>query len=234
MTILQVAQKVALRVIGARVDSAFTPSRNRDTVAEIIDLANDVAVDIARSYDWRGLTKMHTITGDGVADAFPFPSDYDRMLKASSIDEPGRWFWNYSPIASVNEWMMLKSSGILVGFPGAWIILGDAFHFTPTPVLGQDAWFPYISTEIVRGVSGTPKESFTADSDTFVLDERILTLGTIWRWKEQKGLEYAEDMQNYELALSQEQTRDKGARTYAVGRRDFPGVRTAYPGKLGF
>src|SRR5690606_13257160 len=130
MTILQVVQKVALRVIGARVDSAFTPSRNRDTVAEIIDLANDVAVDIARSYDWRGLTKMHTITGDGVADAFPFPSDYDRMPKASTVDEPGHWFGGYSPIGSVNDFMSIKSSGVPVGFPGAWIILGDAFHFT--------------------------------------------------------------------------------------------------------
>lgn len=233
MTILQVVQKVALRVIGRKPNSAFSPTADRQTVDEIVDLANDVAIDMARSYDWRKLTEISTITGNGTNDVFPLPSDYDRMVNASTVDEPGTWFWGYTPINTVNDWMSFKSSGAFPGSPGAWIILGDGFHFSPTPALNQKAWFPYISKNVVTGTGGADKDQFTSDTDTFKLDERTLVLGTIWRWKEQKGLEYAEDMQSYELSLSQEQAKDKGARTYAVGRTVFPGVRAAYPYPLG-
>ena len=41
-------------------------------------------------------------------------------------------------------------------------------------------------------------ETFTSDTDTTELNEELLTLSLIWRWNRAKGLDYAEDMRNFE------------------------------------
>jgi hypothetical protein len=79
--------------------------------------------------------------------------------------------------------------------------------------------------------SGSAKAAFTADDDTFVLDERLLTLDCIWRWKAQKGLEYAEHMQNAEIARSKAISDDKGPRILVQGRRRLS-LPVAYPGTI--
>jgi hypothetical protein len=43
---------------------------------------------------------------------------------------------------------------------------------------------------------------FTADTDTFRLDERLFKLGMIWTWKASKGSPYAEDMATFGDALA--------------------------------
>lgn len=231
MAIVDVVKKVALRVIGRQPDSAFSPSTDRQTVDEIVDLANDVAQDISASHDWQALTKIATINGDGSTTKFPLPSDYSRMSLGSSLIDPSTWFWGYVNIPTVTEWLMEDSYGFRRITPGAWIILENQFNFVPAP--SSQAKYPYISKNIVRAGS-TAKPAFTTDNDTFILDERVLTLGTIWRWKEQKGLEYGEDMQTYEIALSQAQARDKGARVLRSGR-PYVGANThlAWPWPLG-
>lgn len=62
----------------------------------------------------------------------------------------------------------------------------------------------------MRLADGTLTGAFTADDNEFLLDDRLLTLGLIWRWKAQKGLDYSEDLQTYEIALAQAQVRDRG------------------------
>ena len=41
-------------------------------------------------------------------------------------------------------------------------------------------------------------EAFANDSDTIVYDEAIFLMGVMWRWKKAKGLDYAEDKDQYE------------------------------------
>lgn len=234
MTILSVGQQVALRVIGNKPISMFTPSRDKQSVAEILDLMGDVAIDIARSHDWQALTTIGTITGDGSTKAFPLPEDYGRMLLASGLIDPATWFWGYVNIPTVMDWLMEESYGFSRITPGAWIILGNQFNFVPAPSSGSEARFPYITRNIFLSGSGEPRETITGDGTTFRIDERLLTLGTIWRWKEQKGLEYAEDMQTFERALSQVQARDAGARVIRRNARTPAfGTRLGWPWPLG-
>jgi hypothetical protein len=60
-------------------------------------------------------------------------------------------------------------------------------------------------------------ELFDADTDEFVLGDRLLTLAIIWQWKAQKGLQYAEDLANYENARKVAIDDDMGASIFAVG-----------------
>ena len=208
--ILPAIKSAILRVTGVVVQEVFTST---DMIAvEMADLVNDVAADIALSHDWRALTKVHQVVGDG-SFAYPLPSDYDRMV-----------------LATVNEWMRFKAGAYSIVSPGGWIIIGDEFQFYPAP--NGTAQYPYISNAWARDVNGVPKSTFTADDDTFVLDDRLLTLGLIWRWLDQKDMPYAEAMQTYETALSQAQTRDRGARVIGTASRHrLSNGRHAYNGR---
>lgn len=229
MSILAALQTAILRCTGTWPTDVYSST---DQVArEFADLANETATDIVAGHDWRALTSVASFVGDGVTEAFDPPADYGRMLADAEIDDQASWFWGYSPIASVNDWMRLKAGGGAIVGPGGWLILGGRFQFYPAPT--GTAQFPYIRKTWAAASDGTPKLAFDADDDTFALSERLLALGLIWRWRAWKGLEYGEDMRNYEIALAQEQGRDKGARVLAsVGPR-FRGVRTAYPWALG-
>jgi hypothetical protein len=224
--ILSSLKSAILRVSGVAVQEVFTST---DQIAvEMADLVNEVADDIAKSHDWRGLTKVYEIVGDG-SEAYSLPSDYDRMVLASEVDDASNWFWGYEPFESVNDWMRFKSGTYSIISPGGWIILGGEVNFYPAP--NGTAQFPYVSNEWAIDADSSRKHGFTADTDIFVLDERVLTLGLIWRWLDQKDMDYSEAMQTYELALSQAQARDKGARVLRTPSRRLPGARVAYSGR---
>lgn len=216
-----------LRVQGVAIQQAFSST---DLVAlEMADLANEVAADIVASHDWRALTKVATVVGNGGL-AYPLPADYDRMTLASEVDDAATWFWGYDNFESVNEWMRFKSGTYSIVSPGGWIIIGGELQFYPAP--NGTAQYPYVSNLWARAADGTPKAEFTADDDTFVLDERLLTLGLIWKWNAQKGQDYSEALSDYEMALGQKQGRDKGSRLLRTPRRyGVPGARLAYAGR---
>lgn len=230
MTVGTAIATAALRVTGDRIPSAFSSA---DQIAvELADLANDVARDIAESHQWNVLTKIATITGDGTQTAFDMPSDYDRMLIGGGVQNANSWLWDYRHVPSVEEWLHLTNRGF-VGLRNAWIILGGQMQFNPAP--SGTANFAYVSSMFARGEDGTLKREFTQDDDTFLLSESLLTLGMVWRYREQKGLEYAEDMAAYGISLSQQQVRDGGPsvirRSSSVGR--YANARTAWPWSLG-
>lgn len=229
MSILPALQSAILRCTGERPNDVFSST---DQVAlEFADLSNEVATDIAKAHDWRDLVGIVQFVGDGTTEAFQKPADYDRMLADAAMADAASWLWGYTPIQSVSEWMDLRSGTGPTLSPGGWIILSGNFVFYPAPT--GTAETPYMRNAYATDEVGSAKSAFSADTDSFVLSDRLLTLGLIWRWKEWKGLEYAEDMRNYEIALAQEQSRDKGARVIAARRPLSRGVNAAHPYALG-
>lgn len=85
---------------------------------------------------------------------------------------------------------------------------GNQLLSNPAPVAGHTWAFEYVSNNWILGTDGTTyKQYFTKDTDSILLPEKVLLQGLKWRWKREKGLEYAEDFNSYEemvlKALSQ-------------------------------
>ena len=134
--------------------------------------------------------------------------------------------------ADLDEWLYFQIY-TLNGWPGYWIILDNKIQVTPTPSTGNNGKFYYLSNKIVTASGGTTKTEFTVDTDSFGLDERLLTLDLIWRWRAQKRLEYAEDMRNFDVAMEEASGRDKGNRIIKMGRQRMGAhVDIAYPGSI--
>lgn len=232
MSVLSAMQSASVRLLGRRPDSFFGAPAGRVFELELTDLVNEVAQDIAKYHDWQRLTKLAQIAADGSTTTFDMPDDYDRMLVRSEVQDSASWFWGYTHVNDINDFMYLQERGVGIT-PGAWIIYGDEIRFTPAPT--QSAQFPYLSKNIVRDSgSQATKSDFTADTDEFLLPERLLTLGLVWRWRENKKLDFSGDQEAFMKALSEYAGRDKGSRAYRrSSRNSFPGSYPAWPWTLG-
>jgi hypothetical protein len=97
--------------------------------------------------------------------------------------------------------------------------------FIPIPVAGQQCFFEYVSKAVAVTADGlTTKTDFTLDTDVGLLDEELLTLGLIWRFKKAKGLDYEADIKEYEVQVLNAIGRDGSKPTLSAngGYDDVP------------
>lgn len=232
MAILDAMQAASMALVGTRPSVFFDSSEQFEQ--EIAALVNFAGREIARSHDWQALTKVETFIGDGVQEEFDKPADYDRMLLVADMQGGDGWWWGYRHIMDINEFLHSKRGG-WGPFPGGWIMYGNKFHFSPAPGASQGATFPYISRNFAVDQNGVDKPQFTADTDTFKIDEYLLALWLIWRWREQKKLDYTGDQENFIKAFDEVAAKDAGSK---VIRRNWSRVGrynavTAWPWELG-
>lgn len=231
MTVLTAMQSAAIRLVGRRPTVFFDAS---DTFqVELCDLVNEVAADVAKYQDWQALIRLGTVTGDGSTTEFALPDDYDRMLVNADIADLTSWFWGYYAYKDINAFLYAEARDFNAA-PGGWVIYGNQLRFAPAPADAVTATFPYITANWAIGESTAPKAAFTADTDTFALPERLLTLGLVWRWRENKTLDASGDQEAFVKALDEYAAKDGGSRVYRRNaRRAFPGTHAAYPYELG-
>jgi len=228
VSILTALQPAALRLLGRRPTVFFGASGTFEM--ELCDLVNDVADDIASYQDLQTLIRFASFNGDGTDSAFDLPADYDRMMLVTDVQDAASWCWGFERFTDINQFLFYQDRGF-IGNPGGWIIYQDQMHFAPAPSVGMVARFPYITKNKVNG--GT-KVLFDNDADTFDLPERLLTLGVVWRYREQKKLDAAGDQEAFEKALDEYGGKDKGSTVIrSRARRRIPGVGYAWPGVLG-
>lgn len=232
MTILAAMQSAAIRLIGRRPSTFFGASAGNVFELEITDLINEIAKDIVKTHDWQALTKFATLQTDGAQTSFDLPDDYDRMLVKADIMENSGWFWGYEHVTDINVFNYRAERGIYY-IPGAWIMYGNQIHFAPAPAV--DAQYPYITTCYARdSETQQSKCDFSKDTDEFLLPERLLTLGLIWRWRENKKLDWTGDQEAFTKALGEYAAREAGSKIFRHGRRRmFPGTYPAWPWALG-
>ena len=80
--------------------------------------------------------------------------------------------------------------------------MGNLLLFDPAPKGGETVAFEYISNHWCQSSGGTTQDAWTADADIGRISEKIMAIGVIWRWKQAKGLAYAEDYNKYERRVA--------------------------------
>lgn len=232
MPILAAMQSAAIRLMGQRPSVFFGASQNFEI--EISDLVNEVAKDVVASADWQALIGIGVLTGDGSTTEFDLPADYEKMTVTAGVQDTTAWFWGYWAMTDINQFLYQESIGFQP-YPGGWIIYGGKMRFVPAPPTDQNATFPYVSKNYARD-AGTleTKPAFTSDGDEFLLPERLLTLGLVWRWRENKKLDFTGDQEAFMKAIGEYAAKDKGTRIYRrSGYMRLPGTYPAWPWALG-
>ena len=109
------------------------------------------------------------------------------------------------------QWQWLKSGYISTGPRVRWRILGQYFQIWPIMTNDLYLGFEYRSRAWAEAADGTPKNSFTVDTDLTVLDDRVLVLLTKLKFLQIKNFDTTAISQDYQRYLSVAKSNDKGA-----------------------
>lgn len=206
--LLQIVQAVCQRV---SLPAPMTAMSNQDTlVQQIIGFCNEEGQEQAARYQWQVLQNQATFT-----------TVASQLQVQMATVAPG-WkyivnntIWNrdlrrpvYGP-RSQSDWQQMQAMQINGPF-NSFRIIADAINFYPIPAVGQVCAFEYISKNWINTSAGPTSSYWTNDADIPVLSDQLLILGTIWRWKQAKGLNYAEDFAKYERQILDAMGRDAG------------------------
>lgn len=230
MTLLSIVQNASTKIGIARPTAIVaSTSRTMQAVQSIMAEAVDA---ILETHDWQLFKAINTYTGDGAAQSFTLPSDYQRMLKTASVWS-SRYLWAMNHVLDTDRWLELVTLPY-TQVTGSWTIYGGEFHILDTMALNDTAKFFYIVNTPIASSGGNPQTAFLADTDVFRLDEELLRLCFIYRWKNSVGRDYAEDLSNYEIKLAQSIDDDGGSKPIVSGTpgRSWRGRNVAWPGNV--
>lgn len=184
-------------------------------------------------------------------DTYPGPIDFDRYINQTWWDRTNRWALIGPDSPQVDQW---HRSGIVtigprrhwrqIGYNGLTLAGGalNVYRIWPPPGANDtplNLVYEYISVNTVLSADGTPKPTFTADTDFPILDENVFILGAKWRLWQIKGFDYAAMQQEYQDYVDRRFANDGGAKTLSmVGSRvglyqsivqdgNFPGTATS-------
>jgi hypothetical protein len=222
VTALTIVQSAAAQVGLTVPTSVF--GNTEQQVIQLRSLLNEEGRSSARAGQWPRLTKQHTFTTTATAvqaDGFPTPNDLDRFCNDS--------MWNrstsrkvYGPL-SEQEYQREQAFPIFNTVNPAFLQRGADFIAQPAAQAGNTWAYSYVSIYWALATDGTTeKAEMTADTDTALLPEYILTLGVVWRFLKANKFPFEAEKQTYEGQLQQEIARQGGAPklnlTYGLNR----------------
>jgi len=159
------------------------------------------------------MSQMASGTGTGAIvlaqTAYSLPADFETITNRTQWDKTKHW--EALGPEDAQQWQWLKSGYISTGPRIRWRILDNQFQVWPPMNTNEYLGWEYRSKGWARATDGTVKNSFTADTDTTVYDDRIMVLATKLKYFQVKSFDTTALMQDYQRYLSVVKANDKGA-----------------------
>lgn len=226
MSVLSLIQHVCGRT---NVPVPLSVNGNPDTkVVQMLKLLDEEGTDLSKRGDWEGLINEATHTTLAAEDQGAMATIAVNGFRYIKYDT----LWDRTdrlPVALVgsNAWQAMKAMAS-TGPRYRYRLRGGKMLVNPAPTAGHTWAFEYVSKNWILGFDGTTyKQYITQDDDTILLPEDLVLQGLRWRWKREKGLDYAEDFATYEQQVKMDLSRDGGKETlYMDGgdQRARPGI----------
>ena len=154
-------------------------------------------------------------TGAGVQSVVCAQTAYDLPADFETITDRTQWdkskHWEMLGPEDAQQWQWLKSGYISTGPRVRWRILDGQFQIWPVMNTNEYLGWEYRSKGWARSAAGAVQNSFIADSDTTVFDDRIMVLATKLKYFQVKSFDTTALMQDYQRYLSIAKANDKGA-----------------------
>lgn len=216
MTILSMIQDVAVEV---NIESPSTVIGNTSSqVKQLLALANREGRDLASRYLWSGLVRERTFTfltqkdqgalnGTVVTDG-----DVDFIINETIWDRTE----NIPILGPMSPMLRQAHEAFSISGPyPRYYIRGKNLFFDAIPAANTGA-FEYKSTWWCESSGGSGQAKWTADTDVGRLDEELMSLGILWRWKRAKGMDYAQEFDTYEKRIVDKMAQDGTKRTVSL------------------
>jgi hypothetical protein len=192
-------------------------------VQELLTVAQEEGFQLMRRGTWQILRKqqLYSALAQEIQTSM-IPSDFDRFVQET--------FWNrtrkrilWGPVTP-QEWQNLKAWTATPAMD-TFVVRGGNVLIIPNPTAGDQMAYEYISKNWCQSSVGTAQDEWLADTDTGILDEKLMRQGVVWRYKQKKGLKFDTDAKNYETQVLQALTGDQPQRTVSLGEDATMGRR---------
>lgn len=210
MSLLTICQEAASE-LGLRQPVSIVGST--DLTAQILfRLANQSGKHLMRYHDWQALIDEVSFTSLATqeqTDAFD-PDIHDRLIYNAEV-------WNSTsnqrflgPTPQM-YWRQLANGVVTAGAPGYWRLIGRQLNILPVMTAGQTIEFEAISAKWCQSAAAVGQLSFMADTDLSLMDEELMVLEMVWRFRKSRGFaQYAEDLETAEREKEKLASRDRG------------------------
>ena len=189
------------------------PDKN---IAKMVAYAEDAGRDCIERVDWRSLKFTTTITGDGSTTLWSLPTDFMRLCPSDKSPK-GAFVSNVRPLLPLFGPVNDEELNQAKQFPAMpvvplWRLIGSYVEIWPALAAAEIVTYNYFSNAWINPVLGANQTAWGLDTDTSIINEDTIMKGVVWRWKCSEGLDYAEDMRQFELSL------DRNAAQEGTGR----------------
>jgi hypothetical protein len=202
-------------LIGVSRPSAVISSTDGN-VRTMLALANTEGQELAERYAWPQLQISVTHTTLAAEDQGAIAT-----IAAGFNYIINNKFWDrtltqrvHGPLSPV-EWNALKAR-TATGPYAQYRLQGKNLFAYPAPSAGNTWAFDYMSNLWCESSGGTGQDAWAADTDVGRLDENLMEMGVIWRFKKKNGLDYSEDYRVYEQKLTNATARVGGKKTLSM------------------
>ena len=159
------------------------------------------------------MSQMASGTGTGAVvlaqTAYNLPFDFERITNRTQWDKTKHW--EALGPEDAQQWQWLKSGYISTGPRIRWRILDNQFQVWPPMNTNEYIGWEYKSKGWARTAAGVVQNSFQSDSDTTVLDDRIIVLATKLKYFQVKSFDTTALQADYFRYLNVAKAQDKGA-----------------------
>lgn len=197
LSLLDIVQRFCDRT---GIDPPTTVMQTGDAqIKQIRALLEEEGKDLAGRGDWESMiyeATWPTLAQENQGAMIDIAPNNFRWIKHNTI-------WNRTtqiPIIGPSDSRAWQAQKALVptGPRYRYRIRGGALLINPAPPADHILAFEYLTKNWILASNGDGREYFFLDEDITVLPGELLLQGLRWRWKKEKGLEYAEDFNTYE------------------------------------
>jgi hypothetical protein len=228
MSLLTIIQDVTVRLGLTKPGSAFSSSDPQ--IQQLIGLLNEEGSALQNRCRWQTLQTEATFT----TLAAQLQGNIN-TIAPGFIDIINDTIWNRSlrrPVfgpLTPPQWQQIQAQ-TLQGPWNQFRIRNNQLLVIPAPIAGQNCFFEFNSKNWVTDNQSVKWDHFTADDNTVAFDEEVMKLGLRWRWRAEKGFEYAQIFDDYERRVNDLIARDSGKQRLNASGNSFdlyPGIVVA-------
>lgn len=202
LSLLQMCTQ-ALEEVG--VDPPTAIVSGNDLGVQLLGLANTTGRMLSTRYDWRELRAEGTFTTTASQELqSTLTTDFPNLRKFHPESVWNRTQQRRLFPLSPQGWTRVKADGVSPSI-NYYYLRGQQFLMPSDTVVGSETIaFEYQDKRWCSSSDGlTLRDAFANDADISRLDDYLMVLGIRWRFMARKGLDYAEQMREFEDYLSQ-------------------------------
>lgn len=219
VSVLTIAQE-AMHQLGLPAPSSLTNSTD-SLGLQLKSIFHALAEDVLRRTRWQKLRRDGTIVtaaqenqGDLTALYTDFRGIVNDTMYNQTLDRK-----LYGP-KSAQEWTAAKGQAWVVSPQQWWRIYDDVLYLYDQTTANETVTFEYYSDAWIKAHDGSDRYArIENDSHICLFPAEMMKAGLIWRWKQQKGLEYSEEFRDYETFVKSWMAEDGGKEIVSLAPR---------------